>query len=318
MHTLSLFDEPQPEIKTRLKAKLATLAAEGIYIGTSSWKYEGWLGQIYTPERYRVRGKFSRKTFEQECLIEYAETFPIVCGDFSFYQFPEPAYWQRLFSTAPAPLQFAFKVPEELTVKFWPQHPRYGPRAGMENPSFLNPEILKAMLLEPLEPWRARVAVLIFEFGAFGQRSYKSPEDFLADLDPFLAQLPPGWRYAVEIRNPEFLAPGYLTTLHAHSVAHVLNAWTRMPELAVQMSVPGTLSADFSVVRALLKAGRAYEDAVKSFSPYREIQEVNQSGRKALRTFVHTAREQRRTAFVFVNNRFEGNAPQTIDAFVDD
>jgi hypothetical protein len=32
-----------------------------VYFGTSSWKYEGWLGSIYTPERYLTRGKFSKK-----------------------------------------------------------------------------------------------------------------------------------------------------------------------------------------------------------------------------------------------------------------
>ena len=43
-----------------LRRQLAGLTAAGIYIGTSSWKYEGWLGLIYTPERYTTRGKFSR------------------------------------------------------------------------------------------------------------------------------------------------------------------------------------------------------------------------------------------------------------------
>jgi uncharacterized protein YecE (DUF72 family) len=29
--------------------KTAELAAQGVFIGTSSWKYEGWLNQLYTP-----------------------------------------------------------------------------------------------------------------------------------------------------------------------------------------------------------------------------------------------------------------------------
>jgi uncharacterized protein YecE (DUF72 family) len=117
---LSLFAaEPSP-----LAAKLARLAARGILIGGSSWKYEGWLGQIYTPERYFTRGKFSAKKFEDTCLAEYAETFPVVCGDFSFYQFPSTAFWAKLFASAPDSLRFAFKVPEEITVKAFPAHPR--------------------------------------------------------------------------------------------------------------------------------------------------------------------------------------------------
>jgi hypothetical protein len=29
-----------------MKATATALAAKGVYVGTSSWKYEGWLGEI--------------------------------------------------------------------------------------------------------------------------------------------------------------------------------------------------------------------------------------------------------------------------------
>ena len=35
-------------------------------------------------------------------------------------------YWKRLFASAPASLKYAFKVPEEITVRMLPMHPRYG------------------------------------------------------------------------------------------------------------------------------------------------------------------------------------------------
>src|SRR5437899_10907067 len=81
-----------------LAEKLRELARQNILIGGSSWKYEGWLGQIYSRERYLARGKFSKRTFERECLTEYSETFPTVCGDFAFYQFPTDEFWAKLFS----------------------------------------------------------------------------------------------------------------------------------------------------------------------------------------------------------------------------
>src|SRR5919198_4891903 len=93
----SLFPEPSGFDRERLASALRRLASENIWIGGSSWKYEGWLGQIYTRERYLERGRFSRRLFERPCLREYAETFPVVCGDFLFYQFPSEQYWQRLF-----------------------------------------------------------------------------------------------------------------------------------------------------------------------------------------------------------------------------
>ena len=101
-------------------------------------------------------------------MAEFAETFPIVCGDFSFYQFPTPEFWKKLFATAPPQLQFALKVPEEVTVEVFPRHPRYGPRAGRTNEAYLNADAFRAQFLEPLEPYRSRIACLIFEFGARG------------------------------------------------------------------------------------------------------------------------------------------------------
>jgi uncharacterized protein YecE (DUF72 family) len=311
--TLPLFDPPPPHFdRGALASRLRTLANEGIWIGTSSWKYEGWLDQIYTRERYQTRGRFSKKAFEAECLAEYAQTFPVVCGDFSFYQFPTPEYWQRLFGSSPQHLHFALKVPEEVTAEVFPKHARYGPRAGIPNDSYLNADALAAMFLEPLRPYASRVSVLIFEFGPRGAGF----REFMAALEPFLARLPEGFRYAVEVRNREYLQPRYFETLRARGVAHVMNSWTRMPPLAEQASLP--TPADFTVVRALLRAGRAYEDAVARFQPYNKIGDENPETRNALREWIRRMREERRTSYIFVNNRLEGNAPETIRAVVEE
>jgi uncharacterized protein YecE (DUF72 family) len=308
--TLPLFDPPSTFDRAALAARLRDFAHEGIWIGTSSWKYNGWLDQIYSRERYMTRGRFSQKLFEAECLTEFAETFPIVCGDFSFYQFPVPEFWQKLFSSAPPSLQFVLKVPEEVTVEVFPRHARYGPRAGMANDSFLNAELLKAMFLEPLEPYKSRIKALIFEFG---HRSVPAPH-FIRALDEFLRVLPDAFRYAVEVRNREYLAPDYFRCLESSGAAHVLNAWTRMPTLSEQLSVPGIFTAPFTVVRALLRQGRPYEQAVQQFEPYSEIRDENPEARDALRRIIQRMREERRAAYIFVNNRLEGNAPQTIKA----
>src|SRR5580658_3675023 len=130
VESLPLFDEPSQFDRERLHSKLVALATEEIFIGASSWKYEGWIGQIYSRDRYLARGRFSERQFQAECLREYGATFPIVCGDFSFYQFPAESYWRRLFASASPAMKFAFKVPEEVTVKLFPTHPRYGTKAN--------------------------------------------------------------------------------------------------------------------------------------------------------------------------------------------
>ncbi len=318
MSTPSLFEPPSRFDREGLASALERLAKRKVWIGTSSWKYEGWMGQIYTRERYLTRGRFSRTFFESACLGEYAETFPIVCGDFSFYQFPSPAYWQRLFRSASTDLLYAFKAPEDITVKVFPSPARYGPRAGTVNPSYLSAALFEDAWLGPLEPYKRQIATLILEFGTFSSASYQHAGQFLEDLDQFLAKAPRGWRYSIEVRNAEYLGKEYFQCLHSHEAAHVFNGWTRMPGILRQMAMPGAFTADFFVCRALLSRGRSYEQAVKRFSPYEKVQEPDAEARQAVRELIGRAQEQQQTGFIFVNNRLEGNAPETIQAVLEE
>lgn len=314
MPQLHLFDDDRPEFAGLLGPRLRSLAEQGVYLGTSSWKYEGWLGQIYSPSRYSTRGKFSQARFQAECLTEYAETFPIVCGDFSFYQFPTATYWRRLFNETPESFLFAFKVPEEITVPVWPNHPRYGPRAGSENRGFLDPHLFNVAFSKELAPYRDRVACLIFEFGTFPKKVFREPSWFFERLADFLAGISDEHRAAIEIRNPEYLGPSYFDVLERHKTAHVFNAWTRMPELADQIAMPGAFTTDFTVARALLRRGKSYEQAVTDFQPYKLIQEPNIPIRQALKSLVNRGKLTRDPTFLFINNRLEGNSPGTIQA----
>jgi uncharacterized protein YecE (DUF72 family) len=310
----SLFEPDEPSQAVRLAPRLRRLAEQGIFLGTSSWKYQGWLGSIYDPDRYQTRGRFSRKKFEAECLREYCKTFPTVGGDFSFYQFPTADFWTQLFDATPTGFTFGLKVPEELTVLKWPGHARYGARGGTRNDRFLDADLLKLAFTSQLEPHRAKIAVLMFEFGTFSREEFGSPAEFFRCLEPFLAAMPPGWPYAVEIRNKEFLGGDYFHLLARYNVSHVFNAWTRMPTLREQFALPDAFTGELTVVRALLRKARGYEQAVKLFEPYEALKEPDMETREALRRIITESMRIRRRAYVFVNNRLEGNAPSTIEA----
>ena len=103
----------------------------------------------------------------------------------------------------------------------------------------------------------------------------------------------------------------------AAALAHVYNAWSRMPELQHQLAIPDSATADFLVCRALLRRGRLYEEAVKTFAPYTEVQDPNPEARQAMRVLIGRARENKEFLFLFVNNRLEGNAPMTILSLVE-
>jgi uncharacterized protein YecE (DUF72 family) len=108
--------DPRPQA-TRLTPKLCAFADRGHYFSTNSWKFLGWIGSIYSQERYLTRGKFSKAKFEENCLAEYAVTFRCVCGDLTFYQFPSDQYWAKLFEATPENFVFGFKIPEVITLK---------------------------------------------------------------------------------------------------------------------------------------------------------------------------------------------------------
>jgi uncharacterized protein YecE (DUF72 family) len=297
-----------------LADRVRDLARNKIFIGTSSWRYEGWLKQIYTPERYYAGGRFSKKKFHAECIQEYGETFPIVGGDFSFYAIPEPAFWATLFSESPKHLKWSLKVPEDFTTKRFSIRPRNGRRRGLLNPSFLDPDLFQGGWLEPLSPYFDRIAVMIFEFGTFSKVSYEQAGTFVDELDGFLRRLPRSVPYCIEIRNGDYLEKRYFDVLRAHGVAHTLNSWSRMPSLREQLLIEDVFTAPHTVARALLQPGRPYDQAVKLFAPYRQVKEEYPAGRQALRDLISRARREGRTAYIHVNNRFEGNAIGTIDA----
>jgi uncharacterized protein YecE (DUF72 family) len=161
--------------------------------------------------------------------------------------------------------------------------------------------------------------VLIFEFSAFYPAHFERLRDFIAVLDHFLGRLPADWQYGVEVRNAKLLRAEYFDVLRAHNVAHVFNSWTKMPPVDEQMAMPGAFTADFFAARFLLRPGRAYQQAVDSFQPYGETKEKNEEARAALRSLIKRSvtHPTARHSYAFVNNRLEGNSPNTIAAALD-
>ncbi len=303
-----------------MKETLAALARQGAWIGTSSWKYPGWRGQLYTDDRYIYRGNFSESRFQKLCLAEYAEVFKTVCVDAAYYNFPTGRWLQEMMEQVPDDFLFAFKVTDQITVKRFPNLPRFGPRAGQPNPDFLNAEVFNSSFLEPCRPFRQKIGLLIFEFSRFYPEDFARGRQFVEALDGFLTALPAGWPYGVEIRNAPFLHPDYFALLERHEAAHVYNSWQDMPPVDEQLSRPGsrTNPALFGA-RLLLRPGRKYDEAVKLFSPYSEIKDPYPEGRAAGAKLVQEAiRGGAQTrGLVYVNNRFEGNALETISGIID-
>jgi uncharacterized protein YecE (DUF72 family) len=309
----------RPLNRERLAAGLRRWAGRGVYFGTSSWKYPGWFDVIYEWDRYVWRGKFSKARFERDCLAEYARTFPAVSVDASYYQFFNKRTLEELAAQVPEEFQFGFKVSGDITLKQFPRVARLGKKAGQANPHFLDAALFREAVLERSEGIRSKVGLFMFEFSRFGPDEFERGAQFVAALDEFFSRLPRGWPYGVELRNRHWLRPEYFAVLAKHGVTHIFNAWTDMPPVQEQMALPESeTNPSLLAARFLLREGRGFEDAVKMFSPYTGVKDPNPEARgAAIALALKILRSRiRNRALIFVNNRFEGNSPGTIEALV--
>lgn len=290
-------------------AALADRLPPAIRFGTSSWNYPGWQGLVYSELR-------PTRTSAAALLAEYAR-FPLfrtVGIDSSFYAPPTPETLERYAEHLPAGFPCVSKVWDRITIHTFSsiKDPK---RGGERNPDFLNADLFLESVYEPYERFfRDHAGPFVFEFQTIGRESGIDADRFCELLDSFLASLPREGRYAVELRNDDFLTPGYFGVLTRHRVAHVLNSWTRMPPIGEQLDLPGVFTAPFVVSRALLRPGRTYDEAVDSFAPYDRIREPIPELRDDLLRLMREALARDLPAYILVNNRAEGSSPLTIAA----
>ena len=140
--------------RQELADQAASLTVQGVYVGTSSWKYPGWCGMLYDRAGYEYRGKFAETRFRRDCLAEYAEVFKTVCVDAAYYTFPSQQYLEGMVNQVPDDFLFGLKVTDAITIKKFPKLDRFGEQAGKENKNFLNADLFAKAFLKPCEAVR--------------------------------------------------------------------------------------------------------------------------------------------------------------------
>lgn len=295
---------------------LAQQLPQNVRFGGSSWTYPGWRGSVYQRE-YR-----SDREFKAHSLEEYA-TFPLfrtVGIDSFFYAPPSPATLTRYAAQVPHGFVWVSKVWERITIPRYPQHSRYGKYAGQENEGFLDAALFEEQVLERFRPEQVRshTGPFVFQFGTIPSE-VMSANEFIERLGAFLKQLPSEFRYAVEVRNPEFLTPAYFHALNNAGATHCFNHWHFMPALRHQMkraALAGGLTAPFFVARLLTPLGVSYARAVQMHTPYDRIKTPQPDMRLDVVRLLRRAVAREAETFILANNRVEGNSPMTIDGIV--
>lgn len=309
----SLFEEPLDR-REKYMNEAATLAAAlppSLRFGTSSWTYPGWTGLIYH------RG-YPKSGATATMLAEYARCplFRTVGVDSFFYRPPSLETLAEYREALPEGFPLVMKVWDRITSYALgsPRHRSPSARgAGSMNPDWLSPTLcIDAVIAPTVEQLKDHAGVFLFECEAVPRYARLGVDAFAERLDRFFSALPSGPRYAVEIRSPEYLAAPYFEALRKHRVAHVFNAWTRMPTIGEQLQHEHALTTDFTVVRALLRPGRRYAAAVEAFAPYDRIQDRFPEGQRDIVDVIDRAIAQASKPYVIVNNRYEGSSPLTI------
>lgn len=312
--------------RERDKQRLATLAAKQIYLGTSSWNYEGWRGQVYVGDYSGARKDFIKSRFQAEALREFAQIFPTVCFDGAYWRFPEPMHLQNYAEDIGDGFKMAMKCTDIVTVYRFRDTKDMGVRRGQLNSTFLDAEAFKEYFYKPAtEIMGEKLGPIIFEFSPFhfdkyfGEQHY-TPLDFVKDLHQFFSRIPKDIEYAVEIRDPVFISHDftrYLDCLEYHGVAHCINAQTWMPPIEEQLMLPNIKTADHLVIRALTRPGVSHEAAVQDFAPYNATKVVMEGTRSALADLIHVTIEEKKSLYLYANNRMEGNSPNTLAGILD-
>src|SRR5881396_2469023 len=122
-------------------------------------------------------------------LRHYAARFDTVEVDATFYRIPEEKMVDAWRERTPPGFVFAAKFPQVIT------HEKVLVDCDAEVKEFLG---VMDLLGDKLGP-------LLVQLPYFNRKAFAKPEDFFARMRPFVAKLPSGHAFALEIRNKSWL-----------------------------------------------------------------------------------------------------------------
>ncbi|MCD6305530.1 MAG: DUF72 domain-containing protein [Deltaproteobacteria bacterium] len=299
-----------------------------LLLGTASDRYAGWIGQIYTRERWakgiaRRTKTVGGKVFQEEVLPvpsvrEYFAHFQTLEIDFTFYaplrdDRGEPTRVFHLLRRYAQYLQPGDRLVLKASQAVFARR-LYRQGVYMKNADYLNPEVFVRQFYEPalelLHPW---LDAIVFEQEYQKKDGRTPPARAAGELDAFFRAVPADDRYHVELRTQSLLTRPVLEVLEKWGVGQVLSHWTWLPPLWKQFLTAERrfLNAGSVVVRLMTPRGVRYEDAYAQAHPFNALVEGMQTPgmvEDTVRLIKAAVREGKRIN-VIVNNRAGGNAP---------
>lgn len=271
-------------------------------LGTSSWNFPGWRGLVYAPTAKKAQlSRHGLAAYAQHPLLR------TVGVDRTFYAPIEAREFADYAAQVPASFRFLVKGLGELLT---PRRPD-----GRANERYLD---ARAFAAECVAPARAglgeKLGTVLLQFPPQPAELRDDPRLFATLLRRFLAALPQGVPYSVELRDETLFTEPYVEALHETGVQHGFVVHPRMPPLSRQrelMPLGGPTGSPL-VLRWMLHQGFGYEEAKARYEPFDRLVDPAPTERHAIVELVLAALQQSRAMTVVVNNKAEGSSPCSV------
>jgi uncharacterized protein YecE (DUF72 family) len=253
-----------------------------ILLGTSSFTASGWVGSFY-PKGMRPA----------DYLTFYAQHFQTVEVDSTFYACPSVQTVSNWAARTPEGFSFAVKVPQSVT------HEKVLAGCDDELTEFLKTMGVLGTKLGPI----------VFQFPFFNRSLFQDRHEFLDRLIPFLTKLPVGYKFAIEIRNRDWLDAEFAGLLRDRGIALVLQDRSWMPNPTELKFDP--ITTDWTYIRWL-----GDRKAIEEETIIWDKTVVDRSAElSSWVDFCYRVRKRGVTIYAFANNHYSGHAPATIEQF---
>ncbi|MEQ8766553.1 MAG: DUF72 domain-containing protein, partial [Planctomycetota bacterium] len=170
-------------------------------------------------------------------------------------------------------------------------------------------EVVIGPMVEGLGP---KADPLLFQFPPLELAAVGGPQGFAEKLHGFLASLPVGPHYAVELRNGRLLTPAYRQALLETGATHCVNAHPTMPSPAEQLQRLGGFVGRSVVVRWMLARPFSYAQAKQRYQAFDRLVDEDPTTRQSLAELCRQACADARQVTVIINNKAEGCAPESV------
>jgi uncharacterized protein YecE (DUF72 family) len=257
-----------------------------IYLGTSAFTAAGWQGTFYPAE-----------IKSQDFLSFYAGQFDSVEVNSTLYGCPTERTVANWAAKTPDNFIFSIKTPRSIT------HDKMLVDCDAELDEFLR-------TMDILGP---KLGPILFQFPQFSSGVFADRHVFTDRLVPFLHKLPRGRKYAVEIRNPEWLDAEFADLLRQHEIALVLPDLPYIPppgELAQKFD---PITTNWTYIRWLGdRKGIELQTLVWDKTIVDRTRELS-----SWVDFCYQIKRRGVTVYGYANNHYAGHGPATIRHFRD-